>query len=92
MDQKKYQHGNICIAGHNYNNGSFFSNIFLLSIGDEIYFTDISQIKHIYTIYDKYEISSADTSCTSQDTNGKKEITIITCNNLNGNRLIIKAR
>ena len=30
--------------------------------------------------------------CTSQETNGKKEITLITCNNITGNRLIIKAK
>ena len=36
--------------------------------------------------------SKKDTSCTSQDTNGNKEITLVTCNNFNGNRLIIKAK
>ena len=33
-----------------------------------------------------------DTSCTSQETSGNKELTLVTCNNLNGNRLIVEAR
>lgn len=45
-----------------------------------------------YTIYEKYETSGNDTRCTSQDTNGYMEVTLITCNNLNRNRLVIKAK
>ena len=45
-----------------------------------------------YTIYDKFETTEDDTSSLSQNTNGQKELTLVTCNNLNGNRLIIKAR
>ena len=39
-----------------------------------------------------YEIEKNDMSCTSQNTNGKKEITLITCNNSNKKRFIVKAR
>ena len=84
--------GNICIAGHNYNDGSFFSNIPKLSIGDIIILTDLSHKKISYRIYEKYEITAKDTSCTSQKTNGQKEITLVTCNNFTGNRIIIKAK
>lgn len=86
------QVGNICIAGHNYNDGSFFSNIPRLSIGDSITLTDLSHNQTNYTVYEKYEISASDTSCTSQETNGQKEITLVTCNNFTGNRIIIKAK
>lgn len=84
--------GNLCIAGHNYNNGSFFSNIPNLSIGDIIIIKDLYNKEFSYTVYDKYEINAKDTNCTSQETNGQKEITLVTCNNFTGNRIIIKAK
>ncbi len=86
------QSGNLCIAGHNYNDGSFFSNIPKLSVGDIIFLTDLSNLSITYEIFQKYEISAKDISCTNQNTNGQKEITLVTCNNLTGNRVIIKAK
>jgi len=44
-----------------------------------------------YVVYDMYETTPDDTSSISQNTNHKLELTLVTCNNLNGNRLIIKA-
>ena len=85
-------YGNICIAGHNYDNGQLFSNTKALSIGDSIYLTDLSGSTVKYTIYDIFEIDSSNVNCTSQETNGRKEVTLVTCNNLNGNRIIIKAK
>lgn len=84
--------GNMCIAAHNYDDDRFFSNLYNLNVGDEIKISDYSNSITPYYIYDKYETDKNDTSCTSQDTNGRKEITLVTCNNFNGNRLIIKAR
>ena len=84
--------GNICIAGHNYNDDSYFSNVPKLSVGDTIILTSLSQKSVAYTVYDKYEISSKDTSCTSQSTNGNMELTLVTCNNFTGNRIIVKAK
>ena len=83
--------GNMCIAGHNYDDNRFFSNLNELNIGDIINIYDLNNKLISYKTYDKFEISKTDTTCTSQNTNGKKEITLITCNNFNGNRLIIKA-
>ena len=83
--------GNLCIAGHNYDNNTFFSNIYKLNFGDEIRIYNSSNSLIKYYVYDKYETSKNNTSCTSQYTNGNKEITLVTCNNFNGNRLIIKA-
>lgn len=84
--------GNLCIASHNYDDNRFFSNLYKLNIGDKIIIYDHTNSSVTYYIYDKYETNKNDTSCTSQDTYGKKEITLVTCNNLNGNRLIIKAK
>lgn len=83
--------GNLCIAAHNYDNNSFFSNLYKLDIGDTINIYDSNNILVTYYIYNKYETSKSDISCTNQNTNGKREITLVTCNNINKNRLIIKA-
>lgn len=83
--------GNLCIAAHNYDDNRFFSNLYQLNIGDSIHIYDASNSLVSYYIYDKFEISKNDTSCTGQNTNGKKEITLVTCNNINKNRLIVKA-
>ena len=40
----------------------------------------------------KYEVIPEDLSCTSQLTNGRKEITLITCTNDSKMRVIVKAR
>jgi len=84
--------GNLCIAGHNYDDNSFFSNLHQLNINSEIFITDIYNNSITYHVYDKFETSVDDVSSTSQLTNGNKEITLITCNNLTGNRLIVKAK
>lgn len=84
--------GNLCIAAHNYDDNRFFSNLYRLNIGDKINIYDSNNYLISYYIYAKYEIDKNDTSCTLQNTYGKKEITLVTCNNLNGNRLIVKAK
>lgn len=84
--------GNLCIAAHNYDDNRFFSNLYKLNIEDKIIIYDHTTSSVTYYIYDKYETNKNDTSCTSQDTYGVREITLVTCNNLNGNRLIIKAK
>ena len=43
-------------------------------------------------VYDNYVVSPNDRTCTSQLTNGKKEVTLITCTNDSSNRVIVKAR
>lgn len=64
--------GNLCIAGHNYENGIFFSNLFLLNIDDKIYIYDIYSNFLVYNIYSINEISPNDLSCISQDTAREK--------------------
>ena len=83
--------GNLCIAGHNYVDNKFFSNLFKLKLDDEVKIYDLSGNFITYKIYFINEIKADDFSCTLQKLNNKKEVTLITCNNLSGNRLCIKA-
>ena len=84
--------GNFCIVGHNYINKKFFSKVPLLEDGDIIQITDMKGITLDYEVYDKYVVDPTDVACTSQRTNGMKEITLITCTNDSKHRVIIKAR
>ena len=81
--------GNFCIAGHNYKE---FKNTNKLKINDEIYLTDNYNGTIKYNIYSIYEVYPNETECLSQETNGKKEITLITCNQNSKKRIIIKAK
>ena len=84
--------GNFCIVGHNYRSNKFFSHVPSLSIGDTIEITDLTNRTLVYEIYDKYVVEPEDTTCTTQRTNGKKEVTLITCTNDSKQRVIIKAK
>ena len=84
--------GNFCIVGHNYRNSKFFSKVPTLENGDIIEITDLEGKTLRYSIYNKYQVSPEDLSCTSQLTNGKKEITLITCTNDSKMRVIVKAK
>ena len=50
------KNGNICIAGHNYDNSLFFSQIGTLLPNDEISFFDNMGKKYVYVVYDIYEV------------------------------------
>ena len=84
--------GNFCIVGHNYRNKKFFSKVPTLENGDIIELTDLTARTIRYEIYDKYVVDPDDVACTSQKTNGMREITLITCTNDSKHRVIIKAR
>ena len=81
--------GNFCIAGHNYKE---FKNITKLNIGDTLILTDnFNGIKQ-YQIYDIYKVLPKQTECLSQETDGRTEITLITCTPNSKKRIIIKAK
>ena len=84
--------GNVSIVGHNYNNQEFFSEIYKLILGDYIYIYDIDKKQYNYAVYDRYEVNENDVSCLNQQTNGNREITLITCTNDDEKRLVVKAR
>lgn len=85
------QIGNLCIAGHNYRNKRFFSKVPTLKVGDIIEITDLNKNTQKYSVYDKYTVDPSDTSCTSQITNGKKIVTLITCTDDSKQRVIVQA-
>lgn len=85
--------GNYCIVGHNYRNTRFFSKVPTLVNGDVIQITNFADNSTIsYEVYDKYIVDPTDVSCTSQNTDGRKEITLITCTDDSKQRVIVKAR
>ena len=84
--------GNFCIVGHNYHNKKFFSKAAQLEKGDKIYITDQNNKTLEYSVYDNYVVDPDNLKCTSQLTNGKTEITLITCTMSGKQRTIIKAR
>ncbi len=84
--------GNFCIAGHNFQNKNMFHNLSKLKKGDSIFITDNKKGKLEYNVYNVYKVLPENVSCLSQETNGKTEVTLITCTNDSKKRIIIKAR
>ena len=82
--------GNLCVIGHNYKNSQFFSKVPSLVVGDVVEITDLSGRTLRYKAYDIYTVNPSDTRCTSQLTQGKKEVTLITCTNDTKQRVIVK--
>lgn len=86
------QVGNTVIVGHNYRNGTFFSNNKKLVVGDKIYVTDQTGKKIEYTITNTYITSDTDFDYATRDTQGKREISLSTCTEDVKKRLVIWAR
>lgn len=89
--------GNMCILGHNYKNSKFFGNLPKIKKGAKVYITDLEGRTLTYKVYETKIITEDDLSCTSQKTDGKTEITLITCYYAPGDkhaskRFIAKAR
>lgn len=85
------RNGNLCIAGHNYVDNRFFSNLHKLELNDVIEIYDINGQKKDYIVYDKYEVIPTDFTCAMQNITNTSVITLLTCNNVNSKRLVIKA-
>ena len=71
--------GNTTIIGHNYRDGSLFSNNKNLTIGDKIYITDNTGTTVEYIIYNTYITERNDSDYMERDTEGRREITLTTC-------------
>ena len=84
--------GYYCIVGHNYKSGKMFGKLSQMKSGDTIKLTDLSGKTLEYKVYDRYVVDPENVACTSQITNGLKEVTLITCTNGGKQRLIIKCR
>lgn len=84
--------GNNLIVGHNYRNGTIFSDNENLEIGDKIYITTLDGKKVGYTIYEKFITTPEDISYIKRDTGNNTEITLSCCTDDDVNRIIILAK
>lgn len=84
--------GNFCVAGHNFKNKNMFHDLKDLQIGDNLFVIDNNIGKVEYEIYKIYKVLPEDVSCLSQEKNGEKHITLITCTNNSKERIIVKAK
>ena len=85
--------GNLCIIAHNYRRkGVFFSDVDKLVVGDIVEVQDLSQRTIQYEIYDIHTVLPDNVADTTQKTNGRKEVTLITCTDDNKQRIIVKCR
>lgn len=85
--------GNYCIVGHNYDGKDiFFGKLHKLQNGDIVELQDKTGRTLKYEVYNKFIVVPKDTDCTSQRTNGKREMTLITCSDGGKTRLIVKCR
>lgn len=82
--------GNYVIVGHNYKSGKMFGKLKKINMGDIIELTDLSGRTVKYVVSEKYIIEPTNTQCTSQLTNGRKQITLITCANSGTKRLVVQ--
>lgn len=82
--------GNFCISGHNWNN--MLKRLSEMQVGDTFYMINKkTKTKVTYEIYDMYTCVPEDLSCLNQNHDGKREVTLITCNPGGLTRLICKA-
>ena len=84
--------GNTTIAGHNYRNGTFFSDNKKIAVGDKIYITDEFGTKVTYVVYNTVTTSPEDSSYFERDTEGAREITLDTCTDDTQSRLLVLAK
>lgn len=82
--------GNFCITGHNYLNANMFGKLKKLEIGDTISMVDPYDRKINYQVYAIEKVSPKDVSCVSQETEGDREVTLITCTLGAIQRLVVK--
>lgn len=86
------QVGNLVLWGHNYKNGTFFSDLGKLTHGDKVYIKDVSGTKLAYQVYNIYETTDSDFTYATRNTDGTREISLATCGDQAGKRTVIWAR
>lgn len=85
------QPGNVILAGHNYKNGQLFGRLKELRQGDKFELYNAAGQMNQYKVYKTYLVEPTDLEPLSQNTDGKKIVTLITCANHSKQRLIVKA-
>lgn len=85
--------GNLCIAAHNYKNGTFFSSIDKLECGDIVTIYDIAGKAIDYEVYDIFKVKPDEIETLKQGTGDEKFVTLITCDSVNDSfRTIVKTK
>lgn len=85
------EEGNLCISGHNYKDT--FGYLDKMEKGDTFYLINKTNFEKVtYKVYDKFTVNATELDCLDQETGGKREVTLITCNPGGVTRLIIKAQ
>ena len=84
--------GNIFIVGHNYRNGTLFSNNKNLEAGDKIIITAMDGTSREYTIYNKFITTPEDVSYLKREVGETPEITLQCCTDDDNQRIIILAK
>lgn len=83
--------GNLVIIGHNYYDGTQFSDLDKLQVGDEVVIIDSTKNECLYSVYEKEVIESTDFSCLEENNDATKSfLTLVTCTNGTENRLLVK--
>lgn len=82
--------GNYVVIGHNYKSGKMFGKLKSINMGDIIELTDTKGKTIKYVVSEKYVIDPTDVKCTSQLTNGRRQITLITCSSSGSKRLVVQ--
>jgi len=83
--------GTIVIAGHNYRNGTMFSNLKKVVVGDQVKLTDIGGTTINYVVYEIYETDPNNTAHMKND-KSMRNVVLTTCNNDSSKRLIVKCK
>ena len=86
------QIGNFCVAGHNFQNKNMFKKKKKLEIGDNLYVIDSKIGRVEYEIYNIETVLPENVDCLNQETDGRREVTLITCTNDSSKRIIVKAQ
>lgn len=84
--------GNLVLWGHNYKNGTFFSDIGKLTTGAKIYIKDKTGTRVEYQVYNVYDTTDSDFTYATRNTDGAREISLSTCDNDSGRRTVVWAR
>ena len=87
------EQGNICILGHNYFDGDFFSNINELNNDDEITLYGFNDDVYKYRVYEKIEIRATNIEkAVKADLNNSSILTLCTCTIDKNVRLLVRAK
>ena len=84
--------GNVVIGGHNYMKSKYFMVINRLVKDDVVLITDLTGRTIKYYVYDYYVTSDDDATYLENIKDGKRYVTLVTCNKGGKDRYIVKAK